>query len=586
MTKFPRRAFPITLLALTLLARSVPAFAQLIPPVQLQFFNAAGTSPLANGFLCTTQSGGSVSQLTYQDQALTVANANPIALNASGRPSSGGNEVAVFLQQLNYRFTVYASGTGNTCNGTTVGALIRQVDGVNGVLVSGSAQVANLGLGAAADATARLLVSQVSNTATILIVNSSVNKNWGIYNITNGAATDLRFNESNASADRLTLQAGGNVGIGTTAPTETLHVNGTGRFTRVGLGAAADASNLLQTSGGSFINSSGALVVGPAGPHAMGGATDANTTLYISGNAPTNGATMVGVYENQTFSPSANQSVYTTYSAPLLNKAAAGTHPLWAAMRTNFGTFGGTAGTPVTDIVGVDIATWASPANTTNATGLRVAAPTGATNNYAIHATSGSLVFDSAGPHAIGGATDANTTLYISGNAPTNGATMVGVYENQTFSPSANQSVYATYSAPLLNKAASGTHPLLAAIRANFGTFGGTAGTPVTDIVGIDIATWGSPANTTNATGIRAVAPTAATNNYAARFFKSDASTLILALNGAGDVQWGPALVTLGGGAAPTLGTIGGSGPTAAAQNSWMRVVDSTGAAFWVPVWK
>jgi hypothetical protein len=52
------------------------------------------------------------------------------------------------------------------------------------------------------------------------------------------------------------------------------------------------------------------------------------------------------------------------------------------------------------------------------------------------------------------------------------------------------------------------------------------------------------------------------------------------------DILWGKALVGLGGGAAPTLGTIGGSGPTTATQNSWMRVVDSTGNAFWTPVWK
>lgn len=52
------------------------------------------------------------------------------------------------------------------------------------------------------------------------------------------------------------------------------------------------------------------------------------------------------------------------------------------------------------------------------------------------------------------------------------------------------------------------------------------------------------------------------------------------------DIQWGRALVALGGGAAPTLGTIGGSGPAAAAQNTWMRILDSTGAAFYVPAWK
>jgi hypothetical protein len=55
---------------------------------------------------------------------------------------------------------------------------------------------------------------------------------------------------------------------------------------------------------------------------------------------------------------------------------------------------------------------------------------------------------------------------------------------------------------------------------------------------------------------------------------------------GGNDIMWGRALIALGGGAAPTLGTIGGTGPATAAQNTWMRVIDSTGAAFWVPAWK
>jgi hypothetical protein len=56
--------------------------------------------------------------------------------------------------------------------------------------------------------------------------------------------------------------------------------------------------------------------------------------------------------------------------------------------------------------------------------------------------------------------------------------------------------------------------------------------------------------------------------------------------DGTNDVIWGKALVALGGGAAPTLGTIGGSGPATAAQNSWMKVLDSSGNSFWVPAWK
>jgi hypothetical protein len=53
-----------------------------------------------------------------------------------------------------------------------------------------------------------------------------------------------------------------------------------------------------------------------------------------------------------------------------------------------------------------------------------------------------------------------------------------------------------------------------------------------------------------------------------------------------GDVRFNKALVALGGGAAPTFGTIGGSGPATAAQNTWMRWLDSAGVAMWIPVWK
>lgn len=42
--------------------------------------------------------------------------------------------------------------------------------------------------------------------------------------------------------------------------------------------------------------------------------------------------------------------------------------------------------------------------------------------------------------------------------------------------------------------------------------------------------------------------------------------------------------IALGGGAAATLGTIGGSGPTAVAQAQWLEV-DIGGTAHWIPVW-
>ena len=42
--------------------------------------------------------------------------------------------------------------------------------------------------------------------------------------------------------------------------------------------------------------------------------------------------------------------------------------------------------------------------------------------------------------------------------------------------------------------------------------------------------------------------------------------------------------IALGGGAAATLGTIGGSGPTAAAQAQWVEI-DVGGTAHWIPAW-
>lgn len=119
---------------LLFLMAAVPAFAQntgaLLPDVWPVYPLANGSGPLANGFLCTTSSGGVTPLATYRDSALTTANQNPIRLNSAGRPTNGNTEVSVFMQAASYRITVYAAGTGNTCNGTTVGSVLRTVDNV------------------------------------------------------------------------------------------------------------------------------------------------------------------------------------------------------------------------------------------------------------------------------------------------------------------------------------------------------------------------------------------------------------------------------------------------------------------------
>lgn len=55
---------------------------------------------------------------------------------------------------------------------------------------------------------------------------------------------------------------------------------------------------------------------------------------------------------------------------------------------------------------------------------------------------------------------------------------------------------------------------------------------------------------------------------------------------GTGVARFGNGPDALGGGAAPVLGTIGGTGPTVAAQNAWMKHVDGAGNAYWAPIWR
>ena len=63
-------------------------------------------------------------------------------------------------------------------------------------------------------------------------------------------------------------------------------------------------------------------------------------------------------------------------------------------------------------------------------------------------------------------------------------------------------------------------------------------------------------------------------------------ATTRLTIRSDGYLQHANALIALGGGAAATLGTIGGTGPTVAAQNTWLQMYDSGGISFWIPVWK
>lgn len=102
----------------------------LLPALPPQFFNASGL-PASAGRLCTTTTGTSTPLATFSNPALTSALPNPIVLDAVGRPTTNGStRTSIYIQPGPYRITLYANGTGNTCNGTAVGAQIWSQDGV------------------------------------------------------------------------------------------------------------------------------------------------------------------------------------------------------------------------------------------------------------------------------------------------------------------------------------------------------------------------------------------------------------------------------------------------------------------------
>ncbi|MFA5942673.1 MAG: tail fiber domain-containing protein, partial [Candidatus Paceibacterota bacterium] len=82
----------------------------------------------------------------------------------------------------------------------------------------------NVGIGTT-NPLAKLEISQASDSNGLILSNSSVGnlKGWLLYNHTNGSATDLRLYEQTVG-DKVTFQAGGNVGIGTSTPSSLLDV--------------------------------------------------------------------------------------------------------------------------------------------------------------------------------------------------------------------------------------------------------------------------------------------------------------------------------------------------------------------------
>lgn len=84
----------------------------LLPNAQQQFCDANG-APLAGGSVYFYEVGTTTPKATYQDQALSVANSNPVILNAAGRATIWGSG--------NFRQVVYDVNDVMIWDGVTSG---------------------------------------------------------------------------------------------------------------------------------------------------------------------------------------------------------------------------------------------------------------------------------------------------------------------------------------------------------------------------------------------------------------------------------------------------------------------------------
>jgi len=279
---------------------------------------------------------------------------------------------------------------------------------------------------------------------------------------------------------------------------------------------------------------SGSVQIDGVGPHAIGGATNSSVQFFLQGPfTPSGGG---GAFEVQTtFNAAAGATGIGIYAGPTFQKAGSGTHALLAALQAVPSFLAGAAA--VTDAVSVDMPTFAAPASTTNATGLRVAAPTGATNNYAIHATSGSVQLDGVGPNSVGGALDSHVQWLQQGTFAPAAGNAIAYDMTTTLDGNGGSSIYGVILQPTLVEAgAGGVHPLVTGLLVN-PAITNNAATGATNVVGLYVQSFAAGAQAITASGMLLSAPSGAANNYAATLFKSDGTTVIARFYGSGRVD-------------------------------------------------
>lgn len=149
---------------------------------------------------------------------------------------------------------------------------------------------------------------------------------------------------------------------------------------------ATESSGLYMRGGGLNLLSTG--------PHAIGGAADSFNQLVLQGTFTPAASGGSAFRVTTTLVGGSGETLHALQLTPTMQEFSSGTHSVLSALRIRPTITAGGANT--TDALGISLGTFAVASGTTNSAGIKIDAPTGATNNYALWIATGESRIDGA----------------------------------------------------------------------------------------------------------------------------------------------------------------------------------------------